>query len=243
MLEGLPYLMLYGGVLAGAVVSGLAGFAFSAVAGGMLLHVLPAGEAVPLMMACSIVVQGASVLTLRRSMRWGDSLPYIVGGIVGIPPSLYLLDHVGARMFRACFGIFLAAYATYMFFRPSVAYLRPTGNRFLGALVGFFGGLIGGFTAMPGAIVTIWCDLHSMAKDEQRGLVQPFIAAMQIAALALMLSRHALSLNVAAEFAFTFPALVAGTALGIALFGKVNDAVFRRVVFVVLFVAGFGLAL
>jgi len=242
MAETMLYLVLYAGVLAGAVVAGLAGFAFSAVAGAMLLHVLPSSEAVPLMMACSIVIQGASVLTLRRAMRWRESLPYIVGGIVGIPPALYLLYHVDTVTFRVGFGVFLAAYAAYMFFRPPVAYLRLADNPFCGALVGFFGGLVGGVTAMPGAVTTIWCDLHGMAKEEQRGLVQPFIAAMQIAALALMLSRQGFPSNVLTELAFTLPALAAGTALGIALFGKVNDGVFRRVMFAVLFVAGLGLA-
>jgi hypothetical protein len=45
----------------GAVVSGLAGFAFSAVAGAILLHLMPPIEAVPLMMACSILVQVTSL--------------------------------------------------------------------------------------------------------------------------------------------------------------------------------------
>src|SRR5215467_10091113 len=67
MAETMLYLVLYAGVLAGAVVAGLAGFAFSAVAGAMLLHVLPSSEAVPLMMACSIMIQGAGLLTLRRA--------------------------------------------------------------------------------------------------------------------------------------------------------------------------------
>jgi len=243
MIEAMPYLLLYAGVLAGAIVSGLAGFAFSAVAGAILLHVLPANEAVPLMMACSIVIQGVCVLTLRRAMRWRENLPYIVGGLVGIPPALYLLDHVDSWTLRVSFGAFLAGYAAYMFFRPAVAYLRPARNPLVDAIVGFCGGLIGGATAIPGAVTTIWCDLHGMTKEEQRGLTQPFIAAMQTAALALMLARRDLPANVVTELAFTLPALAAGTALGIVLFGKVNDAVFRRVVFAILFVAGLGLAI
>ena len=52
-----PFLIVGLGLFAGAVVSGLMGFAFSAVAGAILLHVLPPSEAVPLMMACSTVTQ------------------------------------------------------------------------------------------------------------------------------------------------------------------------------------------
>ena len=39
---------------------------------------------------------------------------------------------------------------------------------------------------MPGALPTVWCDLRGLAKDHQRGLIQPFIAAMQCVALALL---------------------------------------------------------
>ena len=57
MHDYLFYLALTSGIFAGAVVSGFAGFAFSAVAGVILMHLLAPHEAVPLMMACSIAVQ------------------------------------------------------------------------------------------------------------------------------------------------------------------------------------------
>ena len=44
---------------------------------------------------------------------------------------------------------------------------------------GVAGGVVGGLTAMPGALPTNWCDLRGVAKEVQRGEVQPFIAAMR----------------------------------------------------------------
>jgi uncharacterized membrane protein YfcA len=78
-------LMLSAAVFAGAFVSGLAGFAFSAVAGAILLRIFQPLEAVPLMMACSIGVQAANLWALRRSIQWGGSLLLIIGGALGIP--------------------------------------------------------------------------------------------------------------------------------------------------------------
>ena len=100
MIEIVPFMILSAGVFAGALVSGIAGFAFSAVAGAMLLHVLPPLEAVPLMMICSIAVQSASLVALRRTMRWKGSLALILGGVAGIPPALWLLESVDTRTFR-----------------------------------------------------------------------------------------------------------------------------------------------
>ena len=243
MIEIVPFMILSAGVFAGALVSGVAGFAFSAVAGAMLLHVLPPLEAVPLMMICSIAVQTASLVALRRSMRWKGSLALILGGVLGIPPALWLLQNVDTWTFRVGFGVLLALYSAYMIFRPAVARLRQAEKRLHDAAIGFAGGLVGGLTAMPGALPTIWCDLRGMPKDQQRGLVQPFIAAMQVVALGLMFARHSLPTKVLLDAAFGLPALAAGTIVGIVLFGKMNDALFRRTVLAVLFVAGVGLAL
>jgi len=239
--EFTPFLLLSLAVFAGGLVSGFAGFAFSAVAGAVLLHILPPTDAVPLMMVCSIAVQAASLVVLRHNMKWRGSLGFILGGIVGIPPALYLLHNVDTWAFRVGFGIFLAVYSAYMLFRPTVACLRQVTTRLQGTMVGFAGGLVGGLTAMPGALPTIWCDLQGLPKEQQRGMVQPFIAMMQVSALTLMLVHNGLPTKVLMNFTLSLPALAAGTAVGIALFGRVNDLVFRRVVLGALFVAGLAL--
>jgi uncharacterized protein len=241
MADMAAFLVLSVGVFAGALVSGFAGFAFSAVAGATLLHVLPPGEAVPLMMMCSIAVQGASLVVLRRTMKWQGSAVFIIGGALGIPLALYLLQHVDTQTFRIGFGCFLALYSIHMLFRPAAIYLRQVGNWRYAAAVGFAGGLVGGMTAMPGALPTMWCDLHGMPKEQQRGLVQPFIAAMQIFALALMLWQHSLPAKLLTDAAFCLPGLAAGTAAGLALFGRLNDVAFRRGILGVLFFAGLAL--
>jgi uncharacterized membrane protein YfcA len=231
-------LLLSTGIFAGAVVSGLVGFAFSAVAGAILLHVLPPLEAVPLMMLCSLVPQVVSLVALRRTVRWRGNPVLIAGGALGILPALYLLHHIDARSFRIGFGLFLAAYATCMLFRPAIAFMRQAPGRLHDAAVGFGGGLIGGLTAMPGALPTIWCDLRGMPKNQQRGQVQPFIVVMQVFALALMLSNDGLRAMPFVHLTFALPALLAGTALGIVLFGRLDDARFRHVVLAVLLLAG-----
>lgn len=225
-------------VFAGAVVSGFTGFAFSAVAGAILLHVLPPGEAVPLMMICSVIVQSISLVSLRRHVDWRGSATLIVGGLIGLPPALYLLLHADAAAFRIGFGIFLAAYAGYMLFRRAARRLpHAIGPRYEGA-IGFAGGLVGGLTAMPGVAPTIWCDLRGIAKDQQRGLVQPYITAMQIAALAILAARHGLSRVMVEHILICLPVLAAGVFVGLMLFGKVNDGVFRRVLLGVLLLSG-----
>ncbi|MGJ5177479.1 sulfite exporter TauE/SafE family protein [Bradyrhizobium oligotrophicum] len=231
------FLLLSAAVFFGAFVSGLAGFAFSAVAGAILLHSLQPLEAVPLMMACSVGVQATNLWALRNSIRWKDSLVLIVGGLLGVPLALWLLHNADARLFQQMFGLTIAIYAGIMLFKPALASLQPM-NRGRTAIVGFGGGLIGGLTAMPGALPTIWCEMHGLPKTEQRGLVQPFIAVMQIASLAMMLARQDLSSRVIIDLAVSLPALLAGTALGIVAFRRVNDVLFRKIILGILLLSG-----
>jgi uncharacterized membrane protein YfcA len=95
------------------------------------------------------------------------------------------------------------------------------------------------FTAMPGAIPSIWCELRGCSKDEQRGLVQPFILGMQLLALLLMAPAPS---GVARDFwyqlAIALPALVAGSWLGMQAFRRVDDDLFRKAILVVLVVSG-----
>ena len=241
MMEAAPYLILSAAAFCGALLSSLAGFAFSAAAGAILLHALPPIEAVPLMMACSIVVQLSTLWALRHNMQWKGSLVLILGGIIGIPPAVYLLQNADITIFRIGFGVLVAAYAAYMLLRPALAYVRQMQGRIRNALVGFGGGLVGGLTAMPGALPTIWCDLHGMPKHEQRGLVQPFIAAMQLFALVLMVSHQSLSSKILIDLTVSLPALAAGTVVGLVMFHRVNDALFRRIILTVLLFSGLSL--
>lgn len=157
----------------------------------------------------------------------------------GIPIAVYLLQNTDTYVLRVGFGIIVSLYACYMLWRPTLVRFDGTASsRRLTALIGFGGGLVGGLTAMPGAIPTIWCDMRGMPKNDQRGLVQPFIAMMQLFALALLLGRHGLSSKVAIDLAISLPALFAGSVLGIVAFRNINEIGFRRTILVILLFSG-----
>ena len=77
-----------------------------------------------------------------------------------------------------------------------------------------------------------------LPKEQQRGLVQPYIAVMQAFALTLMLAHNTLSTKALLDLTLVLPALAAGAVLGIVMFRRVSDAGFRGVTLGVLAVAG-----
>ncbi len=228
-------------IFVGSIAAGLAGFAFSAVAGAMLFHWLEPIQAVPLLLACSITTQLLSITKLWHVMQWQRCFPYLVGGVAGIPVGANLLAGINPHTFAAGFGIFLACYSIYMLSRPG--FLVGEGGRFASVAAGFAGGITGGATAFPGAFPTIWCSLQGLSKIEQRGIVQPFILLMQIATLAYFSKLGMFAPATWTIFFWCIPAVVAGTWLGLRLFDRIDDLKFRKLVLLFLLISGATLVL
>ena len=127
---------------AGGIVAGFAGFAFSAVAGSILLHFFEPALAIPLMMLCSITAQLGSLAYLRGRLRFTQSVSFLIGGLLGVPVAVSLFHLIDPLVFRRCFGLFLSFYAGYMLLRPQIVLFQ--GGAISNTAVGFVGGVIRG---------------------------------------------------------------------------------------------------
>ena len=169
---GGPNLADLSAVFVASTLSSIAGFAFSAICGAMLFHLLTKPvHIVQIMLVCSIAIQLLSVVTLRNAIDWKHLARFIGGGLIGLPLGIYLLTHLASHLYLRCIGIFLIAYGLFMIVR------RPPERTFSNVIgdyvAGFLGGVTGGFVAFPGAFVTIWCGLKGWTKDQQRGVISP----------------------------------------------------------------------
>jgi uncharacterized membrane protein YfcA len=228
----------FGSVLIGSVAAGLAGFAFSAITGSLLFHWVAPMAAVPLLLACSITTQLFSIAALWNTMQWKRCLPILVGGFLGIPVGAFVLQHLSAAGFNVAFGAFLVCYAVYMLWRPNLKIHQDGGGSLAATAVGFVGGITGGAVAFPGAFPTIWCSLRALPKEIQRGTVQPFILIMQVATLAYFSKLGILDVETGKTFLWCAPAVLVGTWIGIRLFRRINDVMFRRILLMLLLVSG-----
>jgi uncharacterized membrane protein YfcA len=220
-------------IFAGSLVAGLAGFAFSAVAGALLLHWVSPAVVVPLLVACSITTQLISITKLWRTMAWRQCAPFLLGGLVGIPLGAELLADVNPAAFGTGVGVMLVCYSIYMLVKPGISIGR--GGRYIAVAAGFAGGVA---IAFPGAFPTILCSLRNLSKETQRGIVQPYILVMQIATLAYFSRLGFITSATATTYLWCLPAVLGGTWLGLRLFNRVDDALFRKLVLVFLLVSG-----
>jgi uncharacterized protein len=228
----------FGSVLIGSVAAGLAGFAFSAITGSLLFHWVAPMAAVPLLLACSITTQLFSIAALWNTMQWKRCLPILAGGFLGIPIGAFVLQHLSAGRFDVAFGAFLVCYAAYMLWRPNLKIHQDGGGPLAATAVGFVGGITGGAVAFPGAFPTIWCSLRALPKEIQRGTVQPFILIMQVATLVYFSKLGILDMETGKTFLWCAPAVLGGTWIGIRLFRRIDDVMFRRILLMLLLVSG-----
>ena len=109
------------GTFAAAFVTGLAGFAFGIVAAAIWLHFLAPAEATPLIVAFALIVQGVSVWALRRAVKLGRVLPFVLGSAIGVPLGTELLRWAPAANMRMAVGGLLVVFSIYNWFRPNSA--------------------------------------------------------------------------------------------------------------------------
>jgi uncharacterized protein len=222
---------------AGAFIAGLSGFAFGLVAASLWLYILMPSQSAALITAFGLLVQGYSVWKLRRALDWRKLWPLVAGAALGVPAGVTLLTWSDPRNLRIAVGFLLVVYSLYAFFRPSLK-LATTGGRIGDAIVGFFNGVLGGLTGLAGILVTIWCGLRGWPKDVQRAVFQPVAVAIFLMSGLWLGATGSITADTIKFFVIGLPFLFAGTWLGLKLFGRIDEAMFRKIVLALLFVSG-----
>ena len=221
---------------AGAFVAGLSGFAFGLVAASLWLYILTPVQSATLIIAFGLLVQGYSVWKLREALEWQKLWPFIAGAAIGVPAGVTLLTWSDPRSVRIGVGIILILYSVYAFFRPTLKF--SGGGRAGDGAVGFLNGVLGGLTGLAGILVTIWCNFRGWPKDVQRTVFQPVAVAIFLMSALWLGAKGTVTAEMAKFFVMGLPCLLAGTWLGLKLFGRIEDATFRKIVLTLLLVSG-----
>jgi uncharacterized membrane protein YfcA len=220
---------------AAALVAGLAGFAFGLVAAAVWLHVLTPVQTATLIIAFGLIVQGVAVWKLRRALQWSRLWPFLLG----VPLGVAVLGFANPDYMRAGVGVLLVAYSIHGLARPVMKPIIAGARADAG--VGLLNGILGGATGLAGIVVTIWCGLRGWPKDQQRTVFQPVgVSVFAMSALCLGAS-GAVGIETLRLFVIGLPILLAGTWLGLKLYGRVDDAGFRKIVLTLLLVSGIAL--
>jgi uncharacterized protein len=225
----------------GGLTSGLTGFASGLVVSGVWLHILTPPQTAMLIASYGMVNQGYGIWKVRHALDWRRILPFVIGGAIGVPCGAYLVTYLNPAHLRTGVGALLIAYSIYNLARPILAPIRSNAQMDFG--VGVLNGMLGGLTGLGGVISTIWCQLGGGSKDAQRALFQPILfITMTMTTATFAASGQLFKTDLMTLFVEGMPALLLGLWAGVALYGRLDDAAFRKVILWLLLISGTSLA-
>ncbi len=236
-----PGLDLVGVIVLGAAVAGfvqgLSGFAFSLVAMSFWVWTIEPRVAAVLAVFGRLTGQVLAAVTVRRAFQWSRLLPFVAGGLAGIPLGMLLLPHLDAAGLRAFIGAVLAIWCPVMLFAANIPRIT-VGGRVADALAGMAGGVMGPLGGATGAVPTLWCTLRGFDKDGQRAVIQNFNLAMLAATFAGYLLAGVVTREMLPLLAIVVAAMLAPVLLGARLYIGIGELAFRRIVLGLLTASG-----
>ena len=230
-------LVLLGALIAG-FTTGVAGFGTALVASGLWFHALPATAVPPLVTLTGAAAQLFGQFAVRKAFDLKRTAPFVGGGLAGLPVGVALLTWAEPDTLRIVIAVFLIAYASLQFSERAPLSIGNAGGRLADAVVGAFGGLLGGFAGLSGPLPLIWLQMRGLPADEQRAVYQPFnLTILTLAAVGMGLAGQ-ITREVLLVACVCLPVTLGGAWLGTHTYGRISPAAFRRVVLGLLLVSG-----
>lgn len=229
--------LLAGGAALAGLVQGISGFAFAMVAMSVWVWGVEPRLAAAMAVSGGLLGQCVQLFTVKRAPRWSLLLPFVFGGLVGVPLGVWALPRLDAAVFKLTLGLFLVLCCPAMLFADRLPRIA-LGGRWADGMVGLLGGVMGGIAGFSGVLPSLWVTLRGWDKDMQRGVIQNFsLAALAVTFVAYVLS-GAVTPDMAPKFAVVAPAMLLPSLLGARIYHGMSPLAFRRVVLLLLTAAG-----
>jgi len=230
-------IFLLAGAVAGGFVNGLAGTGTALFTLGFWLQAIPPLEAVAMVLVISILSGIQGMVLVWKTIQWRRVLRFLLPALIAMPIGFYLLDKIDARALKLIVAGLLITYGAFFSFRKNLPLIsKPT--YILDAIVGFSGGILGALGGLSGAIPTMWCALRTWTKTEQRSLLQPFNMVVLNVAAILLFFKEAYTAPVISNLIFAVPTALVSSLIGIAVFKRLNDNQFRRLLIALMLFSG-----
>jgi uncharacterized membrane protein YfcA len=230
-------LILILGAALGGLVQGISGSNFGMTSTAVWAWFLAPQLTAVLSLCGSLTGQIQAAFTLRRGWHWRRFLPFLIGGLLGIPLGVMLLPQLDVGLFKTALGGLLVIACPALLLAPNLPRIHH-GGRFADGLTGLGGGILGGLGGYTGILPTLWGTLRGWPKDELRALVQNFNLGIQLVTLVAYLARGLITRATLPSLALLIPVVLLSSWLGTRLYLGLSEARFRQIVLLLLTVSG-----
>ena len=232
-------ILFIAGAMAGGFINGFAGFGTALFTLGFWLSIMLPLQAVSIIVISSVVTGAQGLWIVRKEMAQypGRALRFILPGIIGIPLGVSALQAVNVDLLKLVIGLFLLCYGFFFMARATLPTLKGY-YPVVDMTFGLIGGFLGGLAALSGALPTFWLSLRDWPKGEIRAVLQPFNVTILLLTALMFLTHGVYSKSIFLLILISLPISMFSTQLGLALFKKLKDHQFRRMLIILTFISG-----
>ena len=176
-------------------------------------------------------------VTVRRGFNLARLLPFVAGGLCGLPLGIYILPRLDVALFKGLLGLLLVVLCPLMFFAarlPRITRGGPPGD----ALAGVAGGVMSGLGGFSGVVPTLWCTVRGFEKDAARAVIQNFNLAMLAITFTTYVATGIATPAMLPLFAIVAPAMLIPSLLGARVYLGISETAFRKVLLGLLTASG-----
>jgi uncharacterized protein len=222
-------------IAAASFVQGLAGFGIGLVGLAFLPYLMLPATAIVLLTLYAAPFALGLFIQLRDDFRLSGIRDLLIGTVLGTPLGVWGLAALPASLINRLIGVFIVLIVV-LEWRGLFPERLP--GRWWGLGAGVLAGALGGAVGTPAPPAIVYSTTQGWSPRTMKANLQAFLVVNQALILAGywwagLLTSQVMSL----ALTFAIPA-VAGVLTGIALFGRIDAVLFRRIVFALLFVSG-----
>ena len=218
------------------LVQGLTGFGVMLVALPLMALVIPIKTAVPLILLLGLVINTILVIQLAQYMEAGKWVPLFVWSLPGIPVGAYFLQNFAPHWLELLVGIVILATVVSTWRR------RDRAPKALGkgwaAATGFAAGCLGGSIGAPGPPVIVYTALQPWTKHAVKSTMVAFFTLAGAGIGGVYIYFGMFTRPVVVNFALCAGPLIGGVLAGMALFERLDETLYQRIIRLMLIALG-----
>jgi len=214
--------------LIAGVVQGLTGFGAGLLAIPLLCLIMDVKLAVSVCIVSTLAISTTMAYDLRRYLDYRKILPLLLGSLPGSVVGTLLLKGVDPLLIKTLLGLLLIGVSGFnLAFKP-----RPVNPKVgWGYAAGFLSGAINATVAAGGPPAIIYTTLHDWKKEEIKATLTGFFMLNGYFTASVHAGNGMIGKDALGYFAVTLPFVLAGTALGSRITGRINRRLYLQIVY------------
>lgn len=214
-------------------IAGVSGFGFAVFLMSFFPIILGVKDANVLVSLAGIAITIYLFVPLRKKVKWWVVVRVLAGMTLGIPVGVWILVRVNERYLAIGLGIFILLYVVYdLLFRHRIKSQVPL---FFGYFAGFVGGAFAGAITAGGPPIVAFFSSLEYDKERTKANVLAYITVASLYKVIFLVYYRLITGQMLVYSALLLIPSFVGMLGGKAVFNRISNDAFRRVVLGILF--------